>query len=286
MNGDHCLSNDLTRHLPLDFDAPRPDLARALNIGFTFDNYVSSAKPAGNSPGKINRRGVVTMQIAAQSAFYQGRPANHATAAQIAFGHEMHVAARSNRPAESAGDLIIAEIDMCAATGADRRRRGAADLLFPLTFEALDNRAALPFPKILKPVKDGRMLRRGRFFFYTQLQAGLRRKWRKVTAALAADGAFGRRILHLLEATVRAFHTDFSRRGRIGHWELSQDPSLSAPSKGRLDRFVMPHNFRAARRRLGRDCAAGDFRFANKSRSLFNDETRRFQISLQRALRF
>ena len=165
------------------------------------------------------------MQIAAQSAFYQGRSTNHATAAQIAFSGEMHVAARSNRSAETAADFVIAEINMRATCGADCRRRRAADLLFSLTFETLDNRAALPFPKILKPVKDGRMLRRGRFFFYTQLQAGLRRKWRKVTAALATDRAFGRRILRLFEATVRAFHTDLGRR-RIGHWVLSQTPFL------------------------------------------------------------
>ena len=165
------------------------------------------------------------MQIAAQFAFYQGRPANHATAAEIAFGCEMHVATRSNRSAESAGDLVIAEINMGAACRADCRRRRAADLLFPLTFETLDNRAALPFPKILKPVKDGRILRRRRFFFYTQLQTGLRRKWRKVTAALPTDRAFGRGILHLLEATVRAFHTDLGRQ-RIGHWVLSQNPFL------------------------------------------------------------
>ena len=37
----------------------------------------------------------------------------------------------------------------------------AADLLFPLTFETLDNRAALPFPKILKFAEDGRAGRRG-----------------------------------------------------------------------------------------------------------------------------
>ena len=174
---------------------------------------------------------------------------------------------------------------MRAASGADCRRRRAADLLFPLTFETLDNRAALPFPKILKPVKDGRILRRGRFFFCKQLQTGFRCKWGKVTTALATDRAFGRRILRLLEAAVRAFHTDLGRR-RIGHWVLSQNLSLSASSEGRLDRFVMPHNFRAARRRLCRERSAGDFRFANKSRSLFNDEARCFQISLQRALRF
>ena len=189
------------------------------------------------------------MQVATQPAFNQGRSTNHAAAAQIAFSGEMHVPTRSNRSAESAVDLVIAEIDMRAASGADCRRRRATDLLFPLTFEALDNRAASPFPKILKPVKDGRILRRGSFFFCPQLQAGFRRKRGKVTTALATDRAFGRGILRLLEATVRAFHTDLGRR-RIGHWVLSQSLSLSASSEGRLDRFVMPHNFRAARRRL------------------------------------
>ena len=174
---------------------------------------------------------------------------------------------------------------MRAACRADRRRRSAADLLFPLTFETLDNRAALPLPKILKSAKNRGILWRGRFFFCMQLQSRFRRKWRKITTALATDRAFGRRIFHLLEPTVRAFHTDLSRR-RIGHWMLNRDPSLSAPSKGCLDWLVMPHNFRTARRRLCRDRSAGDFRFADKSRSLFNDQPRRFQVSLQRALRF
>jgi hypothetical protein len=164
------------------------------------------------------------MKIATQPAFDQGRSTNHATAAQIAFGGKMHIATRSNRSAESARDLVVAKVYVRAASGADCRRRAAANLLFPLTFEALDNRAALTFPKIPKPIKDGRIFRRGgRFFFCPQLQAWFRRKWRKVTTALATDRAFGCRILRLLEATVRAFHTDLGRR-RIGHWVLSQKP--------------------------------------------------------------
>src|SRR4030095_16439435 len=165
------------------------------------------------------------MQVATQPAFDQGRSTNHATAAQISFSGEMDVATCSNRSAESTGDLIVAEIDMRAATGADCRRRRAADPLFPLTFEALDNPAALPFPKILKPVKDGRIRWRGRFFFCPQLQAGFRCRLGKITTALATDRAFGRRILRLLEAAVRAFHTDLGRR-RICHWVLSQNPFL------------------------------------------------------------
>jgi len=165
------------------------------------------------------------MQVATQPAFYQGRSTNHAAAAQFALSGEMYVTTRSNRSTESAGDLVVAEIYVRAASGADCRRRRAADLLFSLTFETLDNRAALPFPKTLKPVKDGRILWRGRFFLCPQLQAGFRRKLGKVTPALATDRAFGRRILRLLEATVRAFHTDLGGR-RIGHWVLSQPPFL------------------------------------------------------------
>jgi hypothetical protein len=134
----------------------------------------------------------------------------------------MHVATRSNGSAETARDFVVAQINMRAARRADGRSRRATDLLFPVTFETLDNRAALPLPKILKSVKDGGVRGRGRFFSCPQLQAGFRRKWRKVAAALTTDRTFGRRIFHLLEATVRAFHTDFCRR-RIGHWMLSQD---------------------------------------------------------------
>jgi hypothetical protein len=92
------------------------------------------------------------MQVAPQPAFDEGRSANHAAAAQVAFSGEMHVAAGSNCSAESARNLVIAEIDMRTAAGTDCRSRRAADLLFSLTFETLDNRAALPFPKISKPV--------------------------------------------------------------------------------------------------------------------------------------
>jgi len=59
------------------------------------------------------------MQVAKQPAFYYGRSTVHATAAQIAFSGEMHIATGSNRSAESARDLVIAEIYMPAACGAD-----------------------------------------------------------------------------------------------------------------------------------------------------------------------
>src|SRR6266481_9455877 len=94
------------------------------------------------------------MQITAQSAFYQCGSANDAAAAQISFSHEMHVAACSNCPAETAADLVIAQINMGAASGTNRRSSRTANLLFSLAFKTLDYQAALPLPEIRKSVTD------------------------------------------------------------------------------------------------------------------------------------
>ena len=134
---------------------------------------------------------------------------------------QMDVSPRSNRAAETAGDFVVAQINMCAACRADCRGSRAADLLLPLTFETLDNRALLPFPKILKFAEDGGAGRGNRCFLAdSQLKAGFWRKRRKIAATLATNRALGRRILHLLEATMWTFHTDFCRR-RTGHRTLT-----------------------------------------------------------------
>jgi len=193
----------------------------------------------------------------------------------------MDVSPRSNRAAETAGDFVVAQINVCAACRADCRSRRATDLLLPLTFETLDNRAVLPFPKILKFAQDGGAgWRRRRFLTDPQLQAWFWRKRRKIAAALATNRALRRCILHLLEATMWTFHTDFCRR-RTGHRTLTPGFPLLAPSKRCLDWLAGSHNFRPGRGRLRGNRAAGDFRFAYKSRSLFNDKARGFQISLQ-----
>jgi len=194
----------------------------------------------------------------------------------------MYVPSCPNGAAETAGDFVVAQINVRAARRADCGSGAAANLLFPFTFETLDNRAALPLPKLLKLAEDrGGGWRSRRFFANPQLQARFRRKRREVATALATNRAFRRCILHLLEATVWAFKTNFCRR-RTGHRTLTLGfPSLSAPSERRLDWLAGPHDFRAGRGRLRGNRAAGDFRFANKSRSFFNDKARCFQISLQ-----
>jgi len=196
----------------------------------------------------------------------------------------MDVSSRSNGAAESAGDFVVAQINMCAACRANCRGGAAADLLLPLAFETLDNRALLPFPKILEFAED----RRGgsdrcsrSFLADSQLKAWFWRKRRKIATALATNRALGRRILHLLEATMWTFHIDFCRR-RTGHRTLTPKfPFLSAPSECRLDRLAGTHNFGPARSPLRGNHSAGDFGFADKSCSLFDDKTRCFQISLQ-----
>ena len=94
------------------------------------------------------------MQISPQPAFNQSGLALHTTAGKITFAGKMYVAASANASTESAGDFVIAQINVRAAGRADCRRRCARNLLFPFTFETLDNATGLPLPKILEFPKD------------------------------------------------------------------------------------------------------------------------------------
>lgn len=93
------------------------------------------------------------MQIAAQPAFNQSGLALHATAGKITFAGKMYIAAGANASTEPAGDFVIAQINVRAAGRTDCRCRGARNLLFAFTFEALDDRSGLPLPKILEFAK-------------------------------------------------------------------------------------------------------------------------------------
>jgi len=102
---------------------------------------------------------------------------------------------------------------------------------FRLHFETLDNRTALSLPKIPNlPRKEG-LSGAGASSFVRSFRPGFGANGENEAAALATDRAFCGRIFHLLEAALRAFRTDFYKR-RIGHWTLSQGPSLYARSKG------------------------------------------------------
>ena len=78
----------------------------------------------------------------------------HATAGEITFAGKMHVAACANASTESAGDLVIPQVDVRTTRRTDRRRGGARNLLFAFTFETLDDRTGLPLPKILEFAED------------------------------------------------------------------------------------------------------------------------------------
>ena len=141
----------------------------------------------------------------------------------------MYVPSCPNRAAKTAGNFVVAQIDVRAARRADRRSGGATNLLFPFTFETLDNGAVLPFPKILKFAEDGGGgWRSRRFFANPQLQGRFWRKRREVATALATNRAFRRGILHLLEATVWAFHAHLGGRRRLcGHESGGQQLCLT-----------------------------------------------------------
>ena len=62
----------------------------------------------------------------------------------------MNVSASPNRATEAGGDFVIAQIDMCAATGTIRRSRLIADFMFAFTLETGDETIALTSPNIFQ----------------------------------------------------------------------------------------------------------------------------------------
>jgi hypothetical protein len=93
------------------------------------------------------------MQIAAQPAFNQSGLALHAAAGKVTFAGKMYIPSSANASTETAGNFVIAQINVRAAGRTDRRRSGARNLLFAFTFETLDDRRGLPLPKILEFAK-------------------------------------------------------------------------------------------------------------------------------------
>jgi hypothetical protein len=276
------LSDDLSRHLPFDFDVLRTHPPKAVNVSFAINNDVPRADAAWQFPRVINCRRLA-VQIAPQPAFNQSGLALHTTTGKITFAGKMYIAASANASTETAGDFVIAQIDMGTARRTDCRCRSTRNLLFAFTFEALDNGICLPLPKILEFAKKRRgSLRRNRFFGRPQLQDRFRRERSKRAAALAAHRTLGRRVFHLLEAAVRTFRTDFCRRW-TGHCMLAETLLLRSRSECRLNRLGGPHNFRARCSFYG---TGGNFRFSDKSCALFNYQTRCFEISLQHAFGF
>jgi hypothetical protein len=62
------LGNDLSRHSSFDFDGFRLEPTEAMNLSFALDNDMACADSPRNFACKVNRRGVIAMQIAAEPA--------------------------------------------------------------------------------------------------------------------------------------------------------------------------------------------------------------------------
>src|SRR5260370_3941024 len=102
----------------------------------------------------------------------------------------MHVAPCSNCSTEPTGDFVIAEINMRATSRTDCRHRRAADLVRSLTFETLDDAAALPLPQIFKFLPDRGILRRVPLLLYAPFFKRLEAKISKMTAPQSACSIF------------------------------------------------------------------------------------------------
>src|ERR1043165_1862665 len=147
------LSYNFSRHPAFDFDLFRADRPETVNVSFTIHDNEPGTDSAGHFPGIVNCCRIA-LQIAAQPAFNQSVLAHHATTAKIPFAGKMHVTAGADAATEPAGDFVIAQVNVRAAGRTDCGCRCARNLLFAFTFETLDDRSGLPFPKILELSKD------------------------------------------------------------------------------------------------------------------------------------
>ena len=126
----------------------------------------------------------------------------------------MKIAAGANASAEARCDFVIAQIDVRAATRTVCRASGVTDLVFSFALKTRDRPGPLPVPKAFDSAKASRRGRGRGLFLRPKDQASLGRVGSETAAALAAHRAFGRGILHLLEATLWTFHIDLGR-GRL-----------------------------------------------------------------------
>ena len=196
----------------------------------------------------------------------------------------MHVAPGSNASAETAGDFVVAQINMRTAGRADCRSRRARDLLFPFTIETLDNRTALSLPKILESAKNREELS----------GAGASSVVRSFRPGFGANGVKERPHWRQIELFAAAY--SICLKPQCGH------SALTFTGDG-LATVCLPKPFFYARApnaaligSLGRTTSGrgaafgngsgGDFRFPDKSCPFFNCETRCFEISLQHAFGF
>ena len=175
---------------------------------------------------------------------------------------------------------------MLAALWTDRRVRRRADFLRRLAIEALNGRAVMLGPKTFQPSKKRDLCYwLDRFIFRSESHLHLWRRRHEMGTTLPTHRALRRGIFHLLKATVRTLHTDFSR-GRICHGARSRKGGyLGAGSKyclGRSRRVIVPDDLRSRSGTLG-PTSACYFGFADKGCTFFNHEPGGFEISLESA---
>ena len=206
-----------TGHPAADFDALDSNPPEELDDRFPLHQNMLRRQPAGDFAGEIDRGPAEAMQIAAQFTFDQRSTTRHVAAAKIPLGGQMDLAVCSNRATEARGNFVIAQINVLAALWTNGRVRGRTDFLRGFAIKALDDCTVMLGPKPFELSQKG-LIGNGLagLVFRAKAHLHLRSQRHEMRATLAAHGALGRRIFHLLEATVRTIHTDFSRR-RLSH---------------------------------------------------------------------
>ena len=145
-NCDRPRGHDLSCHSASNVDVVHGHAAETLDVGLAFDNHVLSRDAARDFSDLLNGHRIFALKIAPQLALNYGGPANHARAAELSLARELNVAARADSAAEAGRNLVVAQIDVCAAAGTIGRRGLVADVVFAFALETLDRAISLAAP--------------------------------------------------------------------------------------------------------------------------------------------
>ena len=181
LSDDGTLEGDVhleyTGHAATNLNAFDLEAPEEMDVRFAIDHNPLRHQASRNFADEINRRRADAFHVAAQFSFDDGRVTDHARAAEIALGSQMDVAASPNRPAETGGDFVIAQIDMRTAAGAVGRRCLIADFVFALTLETRNEAIAMSTPNRFEFSMEGHFFRGSGSIF--EFQPWFRRRWRK-----------------------------------------------------------------------------------------------------------
>ena len=237
---------------------------------FRFFGYPKDIRldPSCHAASIANIHFTCANQMATHGTPHIGTSADCLCAVQIALGRNLNIARGLNRPAKTASDLEVLEINIRPASFAGAGSSRAHNFLSGSAFKTGDDFGRIIAEKVAEFLPDS-----GTVIFSGGCVEMTTRTDLEILTASATVSRLDQGRLELMSATMRALHTDLGY-GRLGHRKVlpSQDGSDFRRSGSVFFRRRDPRQCTFVRVDLG---------FTNESGAFLDDQTRSLQISDQ-----